>query len=309
MRRSSALSLLGVVAIVAILASGCNLPTGQSDTAAVQTGAALTVEAALTGAAPTATNTPAPFPTVPTATSTVPSPTSAPAVTPTSSCDAAAFITDVTYPDGTEVNAGDTFTKTWRLKNVGSCSWTTSYALVFTGGEAMGGPAAQSLVGNVNPGQTVDISVGLTAPASDGTHTGNWGLRNAAGVIFSHFYVQITVGTAATSTSAAAAFAVIHVTFSYSTVNNNSYQNCPNVTASITTNAAGDVQYHFTRSDGAIAPVQTLHFSSAGTQDVSEAWYLPTSAGTASRWIGIYIDSPNHQDFGHQTFTSTCTAP
>ncbi len=304
MSRSS--TLLSIVAILAILAAGCNLQFSQTDTAAIQTGAALTVQAALTNAAPSATNTPAPFPTVPTATN-APAATVAPAVSPTSGCDAAAFVADVTYPDGTEVNAGDSFTKTWRLKNVGSCSWTPSYALVFTGGEAMGGPAAQSLVGNVNPGQTVDISVTLTAPASDGTHTGNFGLRNAAGVIFSHFYVQITVGAGGGSTPAS--FAVVHVTFTYGTSNNGSYQNCPTVTAHITTNAAGDVQYHFTRSDGASASVQTLHFGSATTQDVTEAWYLPTSAGSASRWIGIYIDSPNHQDFGHSSFTSTCTAP
>lgn len=299
-------TLLSAVAIFAILAAGCNLQFAQPDTAAIQTGAALTVEAALTQAAPTVTNTPAPFPTVPTATATVPVPTLPPAVSPTSSCDAAAFVTDVTYPDGTEVNAGDPFTKTWRLKNVGSCSWTPSYAIVFAGGEAMGGPAAQSLVGNVNPGQTVDLSASLTAPAADGTHTGNWGLRNAAGVIFSHFYVQITVGAGG---STPAAFAVVHVTFTFSTADNGSYQNCPNVIAHITTNGAGDVQYHFTRSDGAGAPVDTLHFAAAGSKDVSEAWYLPTAAGTATRWIGIYIDSPNHQDFGHQTFTTTCTAP
>ena len=302
-------TLLGIASILAILASGCNLQFAQApDTAAVQTGAALTVEAALTGAAPTATNTPPPFPTVPTATSTVPGPTSAPAVTPTSSCDAASFITDVTYPDGTEVNAGDSFTKTWRLRNVGSCSWTPSYALVFTGGEAMAGPAAQSLVGNVNPGQTVDVSVALTAPAADGTHTGNWALRNAAGVIFSHFYVQISVGAAVTS-APPAAFAVIHVTYSLSTITDGSNTDCPNVTAHITTNAAGDVQYHFTRSDNASAPVQTLHFGSAGTQDVSEAWYLGHVWNGTSNWLGVYIDSPNHQDFGHKEFTTACTSP
>jgi hypothetical protein len=170
----------------------------------------------------------------------------------------------------------------------------------------MAGPAAQALVGNVNPGQTVDVAVSLTAPSADGTHTGNWGLRNAAGVIFSHFYVQIAVGATGPTPSQ---FAVIHVTYSLSTADNNTYHDCPNVTAHITTNAAGDVQYHFTRSDGAGAPVQTLHFGSAGTQDVSEAWYLAVAAGTASRWIGIYVDSPNHQDFGHQSFTSTCSSP
>lgn len=298
--------LLGPIAIIAILVTGCNLQFGPSDTAAIQTGAALTVEAALTAAAPTATLTPAPFPTVATATSTVPAAPSVPAATATTACDASAFVTDVTYPDGTEVNGGDAFTKTWRLRNVGSCSWTPSYAVVFTGGAAMGGPAAQSLVGNVDPGQTVDLSVGLTAPTADGSYTGNWGLRNAAGVIFSHFYVQIAVGAGGPTP---AQFAVIHVTYTFSTVDNGAYVGCPNVTAHIATNGAGDVQYHFTRSDGANAPVDTLHFAAAGSKDVSEAWYLPTAAGTATRWIGIYIDSPNHQDFGHQSFTSTCSAP
>ena len=52
--------------------------------------------------------------------------------------------------------------------------------LVFTGGESMGGPAVQSLVGNVNTGQTVDLSVALTAPATNGSHTGSWALRNSA---------------------------------------------------------------------------------------------------------------------------------
>src|SRR5512135_92899 len=119
MRRLS--TLLGLVAIFALVTSGCNLDFSQpQDTAAIQTGAALTVQAALTAAAPTVTNTPAPFPTVPTATTSSAAPTTAPAVSPTSGCDAASFVTDVTVPDGTAFNAGDAFTKTWRLKNVGS---------------------------------------------------------------------------------------------------------------------------------------------------------------------------------------------
>jgi len=290
MRRSSA--FLGIAAIVAILASGCNLQFSQApDTAAVQTGAALTVQAALTGAAPTATNTPAPFPTVPTATSTIPSATSAPAVSPTSSCDAASFITDVTYPDGTEVNAGDSFTKTWRLKNVGSCSWTPSYALVFTGGEAMAGPAAQSLVGNVNPGQTVDLSVALTGPAADGSHTGNWGLRNAAGVIFSHFYVQISVGATSPSPSA---FAVTHVTY-------NVTGSCGgfHITADVTTNGAGTVQYYweFNGNDPDEGTYgSTLTFTAAGTKTTPVLDWSISASG--DHFAQVYIDSPNHQFIG-----------
>ena len=53
-------------------------------------------------------------------------------------CDWAQFIADVTVPDGTTYTPGATFQKTWRLKNIGYCTWTTSYALVFDSGQQMG---------------------------------------------------------------------------------------------------------------------------------------------------------------------------
>jgi len=76
------------------------------------------------------------------------------------------------------------FTKTWRLKNIGNCTWTRDYALVFSGGDQMSGSAVVSLTGEVPPGATVDVSVNLTAPATEGSYTGYWKLRNASGVFF-----------------------------------------------------------------------------------------------------------------------------
>lgn len=290
-------------ALVTALLAGCNFPTPQ-DTASIQTEAALTVQAQLTASAPTATatSTAAPFPTLPAATAVLP--TLPPAASATSSCDNADFVSDVTVPDDTSVDAGSSFTKTWRFKNIGSCSWTPSYALVFVSGQAMGGPAVQALSGNVNPNQTVDLSVALTAPTANGSYQGNWGIRNAAGVIFAHFWVKIKV-----EDGTGGAFAVIHVTYSLTTSNSGSYLDCPTVVAHVTTNGAGDVQYHWTRSDGAGSPFETLHFASATTMDVHNIWLLPTAAGSEIRWMGIYVDSPNHQDFGHKEFTTTCTAP
>ena len=150
----------------------------------------MTVQAQITASAPsaTATSTTAPFPTLPGVTATI-----APPASPTSTCDVAQFITDVTIPDDTIVAPNANFTKTWRLKNIGTCSWTPSYAIVFMNGEAMSGPATQALTGNVNAGQTVDLSVNLKAPASNGTYTGNWRLRNGSGVTFTNFYVRIKV--------------------------------------------------------------------------------------------------------------------
>ncbi|HVN15907.1 MAG TPA: NBR1-Ig-like domain-containing protein [Anaerolineales bacterium] len=137
-----------------------------------------------------------------------------------SSCDWAQFVADVTVPDGTTYAPGASFRKTWRLKNIGSCAWTTSYALVFDSGERFGAPAAVNFPITVNPGQTVDISVDMTAPSTAGQYYGYWKLRNASNVVFgigstasSSFWVEINVNTSAgtgydfTANAASAAWA------------------------------------------------------------------------------------------------------
>ena len=55
-------------------------------------------------------------------------PASASAASATQTCtDRAQFVADVTVPDGTRYDPGATFTKTWRLRNIGTCTWTTSW--------------------------------------------------------------------------------------------------------------------------------------------------------------------------------------
>ena len=121
-------------------------------------------------------------------------------VPPVTRCDAAAFVTDVTYPDGSNVGMGVVFTKIWRIKNVGTCTWTPSYALVFVSGERFGAQSAVALTGNVAPGQSIDLAIQLTAPNQPGRFRGNWKLRNAAGTIFGvgnsgddNFYADLNV--------------------------------------------------------------------------------------------------------------------
>lgn len=103
---------------------------------------------------------------------------------PVSRCDAAAFLSDVTYADGSLVARNSTFVKIWRIKNVGTCTWTSSYAVVFSGGDAMNGPAASALAKTVYPGETLDLPVTLTSPNTDGRYRGYWKLRNASGALF-----------------------------------------------------------------------------------------------------------------------------
>lgn len=125
-----------------------------------------------------------------------------------STCDSAEFVSDVTVPDGTLMLPSQSFTKTWRLKNIGTCTWTNEYAIIFESGSSMNGPASQTFSADVPPGQSVDISVTFQAPVSPGEYKGIWKLRSANGVIFGVtqnkdgiFWVDIVVSESLTPTS------------------------------------------------------------------------------------------------------------
>ena len=107
---------------------------------------------------------------------------------------------------------GQSFTKTWRLQNVGTCPWTKSYKVQLFSGEAMSAPASVPLTQDVAPGKSVDISVDMVAPKTAGTYQGNWKLRNASDAWFgigpngnSAFWVRIAVVGQATTTVTATA--------------------------------------------------------------------------------------------------------
>ncbi|NUQ84330.1 MAG: hypothetical protein HUU11_06430 [Anaerolineales bacterium] len=139
--------------------------------------------------------------TVPTPLPPTASPTSdplTPGATSSASCrDSALFVEDMTYPDNTRVSGGEKFTKTWKLQNTGSCAWS-GYTVAFVSGERMGAPDSVP-VPETAAKAIVDISVELTAPTADGSYTGNYELRNAAGEtvpigVEKTFWVKIIVG-------------------------------------------------------------------------------------------------------------------
>ncbi len=150
----------------------------------------------------TLTSTPTIPPAAATRTSQPPEVAAPPANTPTSTqvelpCNQAVFLADVTIPDGTDIQTGTGFTKTWRLQNSGSCAWNSNYHAVFESGARMGAPDAVAVTGGTVPnGGWVDITVNLTAPAAPGTYRGNFRLRSPDGVLFgvgsgAPFYVEI----------------------------------------------------------------------------------------------------------------------
>jgi heat shock protein HslJ len=92
---------------------------------------------------------------------------------------------------------GQSFVKSWRIRNSGTCTWDSKYYLAYASGNSpqaqMGGQPTY-IQGTVAPGAVYDISVSLTAPTQPGVYQGFWQMNNAVGMAFgTKIYVGIQV--------------------------------------------------------------------------------------------------------------------
>ena len=126
---------------------------------------------------------------------------------PSSVQDIAHFVSE-TYPDGTKVPLGATFTKTWELQNTGATTWTTDYSFVMTEGsyplgESQGFPPVINLPYEVRPNAIAEISVNITAPKTDTIYEIHYKLKNADGQFVSgdgaEVWLKVLVGNASPS--------------------------------------------------------------------------------------------------------------
>jgi hypothetical protein len=208
--------LMTIVIMLSLLMSGCGGSDAEAtptlSVEAIQTYAVATFSGGLTQTALAApTNTPMPTSTV------IPLPIATLAnitpfattisVNPTSSCNMMSYVNDVTIPDNTPMTPGQTFTKTWKVRNSGTCAWEAGYKFAFTSGDAMSG-ATYTLPQSVPANTDVDISVAMTTPNKSGAIRGNWRMSTTAGQFFGdEVYLVILVGGAggaATNTGAPA---------------------------------------------------------------------------------------------------------
>lgn len=136
------------------------------------------------------------------ATSTRPPEATAPVAaitTPANCTNAAILLQDVTILDDTQVKAGEKFTKTWEFQNAGTCPWV-DYTMKFFAGDSMDAPLSAPIA-DALPNEKVQVSVELTAPSADGTHTAFFTLNDPAGNAIpigteKSFWVKIAVGDA-----------------------------------------------------------------------------------------------------------------
>jgi hypothetical protein len=302
------------IMLMVMLSSACTLPfTIRSVDNTVSTLAAQTVQAWQTQNAPTQTKqstwtpqaTQSPFPTQTPYPTYTPNPTYTPLFTstpkplPTNSpqpCNQAFFVSE-TIPDNTKFSPNISFTKSWRFKNIGTCTWNPNYKIVFFSGDQMNGPSSVKLDDYVAPGEKIDILVNLKSPSKPGTYTGYWKLQADDGTKFAQVYLQIIVPSTPFKVSS---IVLTSSPASYIGV-------CPKtftIKAEITVTSTGKVTYKWKRSDGFTSELKSVTFDSKGTKTVQFDWVLTTSD---TYWVKIYIDSPNNQWFGPLDIPVTCS--
>ncbi|MDP2966320.1 MAG: NBR1-Ig-like domain-containing protein [Pelolinea sp.] len=185
-----------------------------------------------------------------------------------------------TIPDNTEFDPGENFTKSWTIRNDGTCTWNTNYKLVFVSGDRMSDPVSKNFTETVNPGEITTISMTLSAPLVNGEYADYWVIESDKGEKFGNYWAKIRVGPPP------AAFAVTSVQLSLDTGAD------PKVIAKITASAAGTVTYKW-QDNGGVEKSGSVKFTAAGTKSISTAVVLGSGI-----WVKLYIDSPNHQWFG-----------
>jgi hypothetical protein len=329
MFKSIKYTLFVTIVATSLLITACGAQsTAESaqELSSIETAVAATVAAQNT--AQSANNTPMPTAPIVTQTPLVFSPTLtplAPIASPTlstntskSECASASLVSE-TIPDGTIFSPDKVFTKTWDIKNTSTCTWDTTYRIIFWSGDILGGSYYYNLPQMVAPGQTLPISLILTAPKTEATYTSEWMLQTPDSVEFGvgqynvPFSAKINVSTSATPN-----YGVTSV--EYNMVRDPA-TGCPaNVTytayATVTTNGPLEFKYYwnniqFNGETQTVKNPDIIKMKSAGSVVLSNSWKLHIATNTGTRWMAIAIgisDGDNYQytEYPRVEFTKDC---
>ena len=301
--------IIVVLSVADLLVSACTsaptISTADLQTVVAQTVAAMQTETSTevpvqptsTQAAPTELPTFTPVPTLAlTATPVPPTATTVPALVVGS-------VEDLTIPAWTTLKGGASFVKTWRITNGGTAAWSANYHIVYISGDKLG-VSSVALGKAVNPGASIQISITCTAPVAAGSHTTNFMMETDNGYRFGMGASSGVPWAIKIKTSS-----VFAVTAASLAANPTSYSGaCPasiDFKPTISTNSSGQVTYYI-RFDNGVSSTYTLDFSAAGSASGTTVTW-PIDSSMTSLTAHVYIDNPNHQDFGSLTVAITCT--
>ncbi len=222
-----------------------------------------------------------------------------------------ANLTGETIPDGTIMTPGEQFTKIWHIQNNSTCTWDTSYKIVFWDGDILGGAYVYNFPQAAIPGQTVDLPLVFTAPATNGTYKSSWMFQAPDGTTFGvgeysqPFYAEIVV-----SDDKKPDYGILSVDYK---IVRDPASGCPanviyTVYATITASGPYEIQYSWAQSDENNGGSKTMAFSAAGSQTISREWKLHLGSSTAhDRWMKIIVIDPFYREYDPPaTFSYTC---
>jgi hypothetical protein len=197
----------GLISLVLLAVTACSTSTPTQVFQSTQPTRSFNRPTATETVAPAATDTVVPEVTATPDVTSTPSITDTPVATATATtnpkpCNLAAFSSNVTLPDLSSVIPNRTYTKTWQLRNIGSCTWSSDYSIVFISGDKLGPNTSAKLPGAIKPGSYVNVSVSLVMPnpTKTTTYTSYWMLKSDSGEFFgigqkgdAPFWAKVTI--------------------------------------------------------------------------------------------------------------------
>ncbi len=238
-------------------------------------------------------------------------PTNAPTLVsapPDPDCARASLVSE-TPPDGVIVTPGQYYWKTWTIMNTGTCTWNSSYSVVFSSGDLMGGLTSYPLDDEVSPNEQKEISIYLKAPDTEGEFTGYWRLQSpwnsnfGVGPSNEPFYVQVVV-----SNDAEPDFGITSVVYE---VVRTPATGCPTnvlytVNATISTSGPFEIDFFWNQSDGNESGVKPMVFTEAGSTTISREWMVGKGDSPNPRWIEFVVTEPAYVEYGKATILNNC---
>jgi hypothetical protein len=231
---------------------------------------------------------------------------------PAGSCTASASLLGETYPDGTIVQPSTTFIKIWHIQNSGTCTWDSTWQLIFYNGDLMDGLTVYNFPQPAQPGETVDVPIILRAPAANGAYTGEWMLKSPWGQSFGvgqysvPISVSIVVGNATPENRrTGTVFGVTAVTYEVDrrcAPANTFYT----ITANITSNGPVEVTFTWVQSDGNNNENVRLEFLEATTKSFQREWSQHKDSSPNQRWVQVIVTEPTYQEFEKVVLPDLC---